>query len=148
MKSLCETNLVNLLDRKERRKKEKEKTFATERRPWPWLRASGKDTLFVLSTECEDGQLELYIGRMLQIFKALRGPFVWMPTGNWLSSIFHSIRSEWSPDTKLIMAQTPGRFCVLCCCFFRFFFPPPLFFIYQVHRCEAFIRITCIHPLQ
>ena len=26
--------------------------------------------------------------------------------------------------------------------------PPPLFVIYQVHRCEAFIRITCIHPLQ
>ena len=47
--------------------------FATELQPR--LCASGKDALFVLLTECQDGQLVLDIGYMQQRFKALNGRF-------------------------------------------------------------------------
>ena len=50
--------------------------FAKEPQPWPWLRSLGKDTLFVPSSECEDGQLVLYIGSIGQFSEA--GLLEWM----------------------------------------------------------------------
>ena len=42
---------------------------------------SHKDTLFVLLTEHQDGQLVLYVGHMQQRFKTSWSCFVWIPTG-------------------------------------------------------------------
>ena len=69
--------------------------FATELQPWPWLCALGKDTLFVLLTECSYGQLTLYTGYKQQRFRALRAILSGCPQGNWLSSISRSIRQIW-----------------------------------------------------